>query len=280
MRMIVTAAGSITRVARRIGRASLAALLLASTALALPAQAGTSCEPIEHTPDTLRKAFALAEKTRATLENSGAQVALLGRIGQDLSRYGQTWSHAAWAWRDHPQGRWLVVHELNECASARSDLFNEGLANFFLDGMHRYEALIVLPGAAGQQRIASLLAQGKARQMHEPQYNMLSYAWSTRYQNSNQWVAETYALAQSDQPIRNRETAQAWLKLAGYAPDTIALPAAVRLGARMFRANVAFDDHPFNRRMAGQIDTVTVDSLTRLIQRQDAEARILVVSED
>ena len=258
-------------------RVLTAALMAACALLAVPSQAGTSCEPIEHTPESLAKSLALAERTLTALEHSGAELAILGRIGQDLSRYGQTWSHAAFVWRDHPQGRWLVVHELNECASARSDLFNEGLGNFFMDGMHRYEALIVVPSAANQQRIASLLAQGKARQMHHPDYNMLAYPWATRYQNSNQWVLETYALALSEQPVRDRETAQAWLKLAGYSPDTIVIPAATRLGARMFRANVAFDDHPFNRRMMRQIDTATVSSLVRLIERHDPKTQVIVV---
>jgi hypothetical protein len=39
----------------------------------------------------------------------------------------------------------------------------------------------------------------------------------------------------------------------------------------MFRANVAFDDHPFERRMAGQIDTVTVESVYRFIEQRDPQ---------
>jgi hypothetical protein len=42
-----------------------------------------------------------------------------------------------------------------------------------------------------------------------------------------------------------------------------------RLGARMFRANVSFDDQPFERRMAGRIDTVTVDSVVRFVHQRD-----------
>ena len=50
-----------------------------------------------------------------------------------------------------------------------------------------------------------------------------------------------------------------------------------RLGARMFRANVSFDDQPFERRMAGKIDTVTVDSVLRFMHRRDAAAREISV---
>jgi hypothetical protein len=51
----------------------------------------------------------------------------------------------------------------------------------------------------------------------------------------------------------------------------------VRLGARMFRANVAFDDHPFDRRMAGQIDTVTTGAVLSWVRARDPQARVLVV---
>jgi hypothetical protein len=40
----------------------------------------------------------------------------------------------------------------------------------------------------------------------------------------------------------------------------------------MFRANVSFDDQPFDRRMAGRIDTVTVDSVVRFVHQRDPES--------
>jgi hypothetical protein len=45
------------------------------------------------------------------------------------------------------------------------------------------------------------------------------------------------------------------------------IDAMTRLGARVGTAHIAFDDHPFNRRMAGQIDTVTVDSVFAWMER-------------
>lgn len=51
------------------------------------------------------------------------------------------------------------------------------------------------------------------------------------------------------------------------------IPPLTRWGARMFRANVALDDHPFARRMTRQIYTVTVDSMARFIRARDAQAR-------
>jgi hypothetical protein len=46
----------------------------------------------------------------------------------------------------------------------------------------------------------------------------------------------------------------------------------------MFRANIAFDDQPFARRMARQIDTVTVDSVLRFVRQRDPQARELTLS--
>ena len=62
-----------------------------------------------------------------------------------------------------------------------------------------------------------------------------------------------------------------------YQAPTIEIPASVRLGARMFRANVAFDDHPFDRRMAGQIDTVSTDAVVRLLRMVAPETRMLTI---
>lgn len=252
------------------------AILAASLATGL-ASAGTSCEPKKTDVATFVKAMTLAERTMTALDKSGAQVALIARAGQDLSKYGLRYSHMGYVWRDHPQGRWLVVHELNRCGTAQSALFDEGLGNFFLDDMHAYETRIVVPSPQVQQRIAAMLASTTPLRLHDERYNMLAFPYATNYQNSNQWLLETWAASVSDMPIDGRTQAQAWLKLAGFAPITIDIPAMTRLGARMFRANVSFDDQPFERRMAGRIDTVTVDSVVRFVhQRDPASWEILV----
>jgi hypothetical protein len=70
-------------------------------------------------------------------------------------------------------------------------------------------------------------------------------------------------------PLTTRKQAQQWLKLTGYEPSTLKLSSFTRLGARMFRANVAFDDHPDERRFADLIDTVTVESMASYIKKVD-----------
>jgi hypothetical protein len=243
------------------------------------AAAGQTCEPFVPTPDAVAKGLELGGRSRDALDASGAEVALIARAGQDLTQYHLRWSHMAFVWRDHPDGRWTVVHELNECGRSTSALFDEGLGNFFLDAPFRYEAVIVIPDAETQHRLAALLSGSAPQALHDDRYNVVAYPFSTQYQNSNQWVLELTAVAMANDPlVDDRASAQQWLRSNGYRPTTLDIPASTRLGARLFRANVAFDDHPFDRRMAGQIDAVSVESVIAFVRQHAAGARTLVVN--
>lgn len=241
------------------------------------AHAGRVCETKKISGSNFIAAMNLADKTRSTLDASNAQVAIISRVGQDLSRYGLRYSHMAYVWRDNAQARWSVVHELNACGTARSDLYEQGLANFFLDDLFAYEAHVFIPTPHSQKKILAMLSSPMARHLHSRRYNMLAYAFATEYQNSNQWVLETYAASSSELQIYSRQQAQAWLRLAGYRPNTISVPASTRLGARLFSANVSFDDHPFGRRAAGLIDTVTVESVLRFVRAREPQGREMIV---
>jgi hypothetical protein len=259
----------------RTVRRLLPVLLLAC---ALPAHAGQGCREEPLAVEEVRQSLALAQRTFAALDASGASVALLARVGQDLSKYGLEYSHMGIVVRDHAAGRWTVVHELNTCGTADSDLYVEGVGNFFLIGLYRYRAQVVIPSPDMQARVAALLAGHTGRRLHEPHYSMLSYVYSTRYQNSNQWVLETLAAASAPPgAVETRAEAQSWLRGQGYRVPTVHVGALSRLGGRMFRANVAFDDHPFDRRMAGEIDTVTTDAIVGFVRGRDPQARVFVV---
>jgi hypothetical protein len=67
--------------------------------------------------------------------------------------------------------------------------------------------------------------------------------------------------------VTAREQAQAWLKFKGYEPTTLKLGPLTRLGGRITAANVAFDDHPNDKRFSDRIETVTVDSVFDWLQR-------------
>jgi hypothetical protein len=237
------------------------------------AVAGTACSEKPQAAETVQKAFQLAIKTREALDASGAQVALIGRVGQDLSKYKLRYSHMAFVWRDHPQGRWLTVHELNQCGTAQSALYNEGLANFFFDDMFAWDALIVTPSPELQTKIVAQLTQtSMLKSLHQPHYNMLAYPFSTKYQNSNQWILEVLADAVRKPEQTNRAASQSWLKQAGYKPSNLHITALQRLGARIFKANVAFDDHPTGDRISGKIEVATVESVADFVQKLDPKS--------
>jgi hypothetical protein len=71
----------------------LVVLLCPLLLVAAPARAGQTCTMQPLTAREIERGMALAQATAQALEASGAQVVVLARAGQDLSRYGQTWSH-------------------------------------------------------------------------------------------------------------------------------------------------------------------------------------------
>ncbi|WP_050476167.1 DUF2145 domain-containing protein [Herbaspirillum rhizosphaerae] len=255
-------------------------LLAAATALALllPAlgHAGQGCEQKPPAAGMVTQGIALAVKTVEQLDASGAEVVIIGRAGQDLSKYKQHYSHLGFAYKDN--GSWTIVHKLNECDTALSNIYEQGMGQFFLDDPYRFETTIAVPTPEIQQGLRAVLTDPrKVLAEHTPNYNMLSYVWSTRYQQSNQWVLETLAMAQ-ESSIRNREQAQAWLKFKGYQPTVLTLGPMTRLGARMFKANIAFDDHPNEKRFSDRIETIGADSVFAFLEQSGMQLSRIVVS--
>lgn len=240
--------------------AAAAIVLLPGAALA-----GRACTDTPLDVVTVTRSLALAQRTAERLDASGASVAVLGRAGQDLGKYGLRWSHMAFAYRDGKGGddarpAWRVVHKLNQCGAPVGEVYRQGLGDFFLDRMFRYEAAIVVLSPEAQAKLLPvLLDDRRVLQWSTRPYNMLAYPWSTRYQQSNQWVLETLAGAM-DGDAATRRQAQAWLQLRDYRPTTLRLGPLERLGAEVSRANIAFDDHPGEKRFSDRIETATVDS--------------------
>lgn len=245
----------------------ITALLLA---FAVNAYAGRSCEQQKLSAQALSQGMTLAQRTAESLDASGHKVVLLARMGQDLSKYGLRYSHFGFAYRQ-PNGNgghvWRVLHKLNHCGTAESAIYRQGLGEFFLDDLWRYEAAYVALMPDMQDRLLALLRDNRAATvLHHKPYSIVSYAWGQKYQQSNQWALETLALA-ADPTIRSRSRAQAWLQYRGYEPGALTIRALTRLGGRVGSANVAFDDHPNEKRFSSRIETVTVESVFSWLQR-------------
>lgn len=120
---------------------------------------------------------------------------------------------------------------------------------------------------AWQQKLLPLMRDDRrALQTHHRPYSMVAYAWGNRYQQSNQRVIQTMAAAMLPAGA-TRSRAQAWLVAQDYQQAKLRLDALARLGGRMSSANIAFDDHPNEKRYAGRIETVTADSVFRWLER-------------
>ena len=288
----------------RLWRLLVAALAITT---ATAAMAGQACEAAPPDTTSMTRALGLAERVQRSLDASGAQVVLIARAGQDLRKYGLAWSHLAFAYREEmptppppgdrsatlgstaaamvdglpaqrtPRGTWRIAHKLNECGTAEAAVFRQGLAEFFLDTPFRYEAAYVVPSPEVQAALLQVLTDDQRLvQWHTPAYSVVAYAWSTRYQQSNQWALETLA-GSLDPAAATRERAQAWLQLHDYQPTVLHIDALTRLGGRMTRANVAFDDHPNAKRFSDHIETVTVESMFAWMQRTQIAGRPTLV---
>lgn len=241
-------------------------LAVALLALATAAQAGRPCDEKPPTVRQVEQGLNLAQATARQLDASGAQVVVLARAGQDLAKYGLRWSHLGFVYKTD-DGVWRVMHKLNHCGTDHAALYRQGLGEFFLDNPHRYEAAFAVLKPELQQALLPVLADNtRVARFNERRYSMVAYAFGTRYQQSNQWVLETLAGAAAPGVV-SRRAAQDWLQSQGYQPTDLHLSTLTRLGGRITRANIAFDDHPSARRFSSHIDTVTVDSMFAWLQR-------------
>lgn len=237
---------------------------------AMVAQAGQSCEGGAKEIKTIETAIDFSQKTIDKLEalNAPGRLFIVGRIGQDLSKYDLKYSHGAYVYKEDES--WIAIHELNGCGTASSSIYHEGLANFFLDDMFEYEASVSIVDEKYSKALMDVLKNNqKVLRTHSNNYNLLAYPYSTKYQNSNGWLLETMMQAiaiKNGLEIHDRDEAQGLLKTVGYTGTTLEINALTRLGARISKANVAFDDQPFEQRMQGHITTVTYDGMLKFFQ--------------
>lgn len=207
-------------------------------------------------------AGALAELTYRILDQLDEDLVLIARTGQNLERFGLTYSHLGFAVRNHLASGWSIVHLLTAEDFADSRLYEEGIVNFFSDRPHRFEAgILTLPPEVRDATLRTLRRHGT--QLHNSRYSLTSYPWQTKTQNSNQWILEILACAIAGPEISevNRQAAQEWLKAAGYRPSQLPIPLYTQWAGPLLRDTISFQDQPAESRRNGVVSTVTVDSV-------------------
>lgn len=269
-----------------IARAA-AALVVLLLALAPWAQAASprSCDQgLELSAAQKDRRLRLVAQLRQELEASGEQVALIARSGVDLSRFAQRYSHAGISLRHSPNTPWSVRQLYYACDEGQPRLFDQGLAGFLLaadDSPSGHVSVLLLPAQAAAALEAAALDRRLGLQLLAARYSANAYAFSTRYQNCNQWVAELLAAAWGalgDAPTR--EQAQAWLQAQGYEPHRF--EAGSRLLAWLARLVplLHHDDHPDADLDAAVYRVSMPASLEAFVQRLLPAARRIELCHD
>lgn len=251
----------------------------------------TGCETSEHSVAEYEQAIQLGFKTLLKLEQlyqtNGDEVVLIARIGSQapverfVKRLGDFWqyTHAGIAYRNHPLGKWTVVHLLNTCNNA-SSIFAQGLMRFSLDKPFRYSNAIGRLDRRLQNRLEEVVIdQELAVKLHSRgnQYSSVSWPYSLKYQNSNEYILATLvtAIAPADQQPRNRRQAKDYFinGPAGkqFEPEHVKVGFFERLGKAigLGAGNASLDDHTRKERSKGRLEFVSVGSLFNVLQKMD-----------
>ena len=234
---------------------------------------------------------------RRVLEASGASAALVSRSGTDLSRFHLQYSHSGLALKDSRNGPWSVRQLYYACDESRARLYDQGLAGFLLSAGNTPTvrlSLVTLPDRDGARLATRALDNRLALALLSPRYSASAYAFGTRYQNCNQWVAELMGFAwapqnamgtttaapeaaanpppdTADTPTRAR--AQAWLAELGYDPAPVVVPSHAVMFAAQFVPLVHTDDHPLDDRYAMRLRVSTPTALEAFAHRQVPNAQ-------
>lgn len=228
--------------------------------------------------------FRFSALVRETLDASGQRLALIARAGLNLRRFGQRYSHAGISLQASPNTPWSVRQLYYDCDRGQPQLFDQGLPGFLLGGADPAEGHIVvllLPESAARPLEAAALDSRLARRMLGSRYSANAHAFSTRYQNCNQWLAELLAQAwgglpdalpdnPSDQASTSaaRAHAQQWLQQQGYVPTRIGVVNPLVMLAGAVLPWLHTDDHPAEALRAQQFDISMPASIEAFVRQQ------------
>ncbi len=196
--------------------------------------------------DTL---FRFAGIVKSELDKSSQGVALIARSGLDLSWLGARYSHAGISLKDSPNGAWSVRQLYFACDEQKPRIFDQGMSGFLLgtDNPHTgYVSLVLLPASEAASLARAALDNRRAVQLLGLAYSANAYAFSTRFQNCNQWMLEMLAAAWGDLADADdlRSEAQRWLKDKRYVPTAFEIGFRPLIWLTAFIPWLHNDDHP------------------------------------
>jgi hypothetical protein len=227
-----------------------------------------------------------AGAVKQELERSGSRVALIARAGTDLSRFGLLYSHAGIALKDNPGGPWAVRQLYYACDESRPRLFDQGVAGFALgtdEAARGHMSLLFLPENEGAQLEQAALDKRLALALLAGEYSANAYAYGTRYQNCNQWVAELMASAWGGLDAGGegaREHAQEWLRAQGYTPGPVKVSSHWLMFAGQFVPLLHVNDHPIDDIHALALRVSVPASIEEFVRRRLPRTRRVELCHD
>jgi hypothetical protein len=227
--------------------------------------------------------LSFAAIARRELEASGHTLAIVSRSGLNLARFGIRYTHAGISLAASANGPWSVRQLYYACDEGRPRLFDQGLAGFVYgtdDPSRGYLSLVLLPADAAWRLERSALDPARALALLGGDYSANAFAFSTRYQNCNQWLAELLALAWGDAVAPQREAAQQWLSERGYAPQPVAVGSRALMFAAGFVPWLRRDDHPEDDLTALQFRTSLPTSIEAFVRAQWPDAQRIELCHD
>lgn len=243
---------------------------------AAPAHAHDSmfCSRKSHlTAEQKDRLLLFAAAVKQVLAASGHGVAVISRSGLDLDRFKLRYSHTGLSLRASTNAPWSVRQLYYSCDDERPQLYDQGLAGFLIDQDYRrvpYISIVFLPEPSERSVIQAAADNPLALKLLARDYSANAYAFSTRFQNCNQWVMEllAHALGQLPDSKEARGDAQRWLASAHYRPTAITVRNPLIALGGLFVPLVHSSDHPAENVAQGVYQTSMPDSVETFLHQQ------------
>jgi hypothetical protein len=228
-------------------------------------------EPSAEVQDRLIQVAAIVKNE---LERSGHSLAIVSRSGLALQRLDQRYSHAGISLKASSNTPWSVRQLYYACDEQRPRIFDQGMTGFVLgaqDPSESYISIVLLPPDAANTLERAALNDAQALQMLGASYSANAHAFSQRYQNCNQWLAELLASAWGS-PLEGREQAQQWLRAEGYQPSVLKVGWQPLMWVAALLPWLHSDDHPGDDLAQAQFQVSMPQSIEAFVHARLPEA--------
>ena len=214
--------------------------------------------------------LSFAAIAKQELDASAQTLAIVARSGLNLARFGIRYSHAGISLAANPNAPWSVRQLYYACDEGQPRLYDQGLPGFVFgtdDPSLGYLSIVLLPAVEAAALERAALDTPRALALLGGDYSANAYAFSTRYQNCNQWLVELLA-ATWGASDGGRDGAQRWLEAQGYAPQPVAVNSRLLMFAAGFVPWLRSDDHPSEDLQAMRFRTSLPASIEAFVRKR------------